>query len=55
MLILLCVAIPVGVVLVVSYIRSQYGDEVFNLGEPPHDLNRDDDYRIIKTRLDRVE
>lgn len=33
------------------YLRSQYGNELFGLSWPGHDLNRPDDYRLIKLRL----
>jgi hypothetical protein len=36
----------------IAYMRSQYGEEVFGFGLPPHDLNRDDDHRLIKMRLE---
>ena len=51
LLVLICIAIPLLVVGLIVFVRSLYGDEIFGLGWPPHELNRDDDYRLIKMRL----
>lgn len=50
-LIAICVGVPLFAVGLIAFLRSLYGDEVFDLGSPPQDLNRDDDYRLTKTRL----
>jgi hypothetical protein len=50
--VLICIAVPVAVLALFGFVRSQYGDEVLGLGWPPHELNRDDDYRLIKMRLE---
>lgn len=49
--ILLCIAIPLFVLGLFAFLRSQYGDEIFLLEWPGHGLNRDDDHRLIKLRL----
>lgn len=51
MLIALCVGVPLFVLGLAVYLRSQYGNELFGLSWPGHDLNRPDDYRLIKLRL----
>lgn len=49
--VLLAVAIPFLIVALFTYLRWLYGDEHFLLDLPPHELNREDDYRIVKLRL----
>ncbi|MBL8214182.1 MAG: hypothetical protein JNK87_25905 [Bryobacterales bacterium] len=49
--VVLVVAIPFLVVGLVSYLGWLYGDEHFLLDSPPHELNRADDNRIVKLRL----
>ena len=46
-----CVAAPILALGVLVFLRSQYGDELFGLDGPPPDLNRADDYRLIKMPL----
>jgi hypothetical protein len=47
--ILVCLAIPVVLMAVLLIVRSQFGDQVFGIGK--FELNREDDYRLIKLRL----
>ena len=48
----LCIAIPVLVVALFAVLRYWYGDEMFLLDTPPHELNNERDYRIVKLRLE---
>lgn len=49
--VVVCVAAPILAIGMLFFVRSQYGDEVFELDLPPQDLNRADDYRLIKMPL----
>jgi hypothetical protein len=49
--VLICVAIPITLLGIVTFVRSQYGDEIFGLDWPPHELNGSDDYRLIKLHI----
>jgi hypothetical protein len=51
--VLVCVVTPFAMVGLSLFLASQYGDELFGLDWPAHELNRDDDYRLIKLRLGR--
>ena len=48
---LICVAVPFLILGIALFVRWQYGDEIFGLNWPPHELDRDDDYRLVKLRL----
>jgi hypothetical protein len=52
LLVVICIVIPVLVLAIIAFMRSHYGDELFGLDWPAHELNRDDDYRLIKIRLE---
>lgn len=47
MLILLCIAIPVITAGLITFLRSQYGDEMFTQDWPVKELNRSGDRRLI--------
>jgi hypothetical protein len=50
--VLIAIAVPFLILAFLSYLRWLYGDEHFNLDWPGHDLNRADDNRLVKLRLD---
>ena len=49
--IVICIAVPVTVVGLIEFMRSQNGDEIFASDWPSQELNREDDYRLIKLQL----
>ncbi len=46
------VAVPIVIVLLAIPLRNLYGDQLFSLSWPAHDLNNPDDPRILKLKLD---
>jgi hypothetical protein len=51
----ICVGVPLLALGVWYWMRHQYGDEVFTLDWPTQELNREDDYRLIKLRIGHKE
>lgn len=51
-LVAICIGIPGLLLGLIAFMRCRYGDEVFSLGWPTHELNRTEDYRLIKMRLE---
>ena len=51
LLVLICVAIPVAILGILTFVRSQCGEGIFRSDWPPHELNRSNDHRLIKLHL----
>ena len=51
----ICTGVPLLALGVWFWMRHQYGDEIFTLDWTTQELNREDDYRLIKLRIGHKE
>lgn len=49
--VVICVAVPIMILGMMVYVQLHYGDELFKFDWRSHDLNRADDYWLIKLPL----
>jgi hypothetical protein len=47
----MALAVPIFAIILILYLRYLYGDSVFNLDWPGHNLNDENDTRLLKLNL----
>lgn len=50
--VIIVVAAPIFIMALALYLTDPYGDKLFGLNWPGHDLNNPDDPRLIKLKLE---